>query len=62
MFRMLIDACVWLDLVKDPRQVPVMGVIEEMVGQKLIEIIVPSINNGPSCCFSEFLRETYWLG
>jgi hypothetical protein len=43
MFRMLIDTCVWLDLAKDPRQVPVIGVIEEMVEQKLIELIVPSI-------------------
>jgi hypothetical protein len=43
LFRMLIDACVWLDLAKDPRQVPVIGVIEEMVQQKLIELIVPSI-------------------
>ncbi len=31
MFRMLIDTSVWLDLAKDPRQVPVLGVIEEMV-------------------------------
>jgi hypothetical protein len=43
MFRMLIDTCVWLDLAKDHRQAPVLGVIEEMVRQKLIEIIVPSI-------------------
>ncbi|HVB33794.1 MAG TPA: PIN domain-containing protein [Patescibacteria group bacterium] len=43
MFRMLIDTCVWLDVAKDHRQVPVIGVIEEMVGQKLVELIVPSI-------------------
>ena len=43
MFRMLIDTCVWLDVAKDHRQVPVIGVIEEMVRQKLIEVIVPGI-------------------
>jgi hypothetical protein len=34
MFRMLIDTCVWLDLAKDRRQGPVLGVIEEMVREK----------------------------
>jgi PIN domain len=43
MFRILIDTCVWLDLAKDSRQVPVIGVIEEMVRQKLVDLIVPSI-------------------
>ena len=43
MFRMLIDTCVWLDVAKDHRQVPVIGVIEEMIRRKLIELIVPSI-------------------
>ena len=41
MFKMLVDTCVWLDVAKDPRQVPVVGVIEEMVKHKLIELIVP---------------------
>lgn len=31
MFKILIDTCVWLDLAKDQRQVPVLGVVEEMV-------------------------------
>lgn len=43
MFRFLIDTCVWLDLAKDPKQHPVLGVIEQMVKQKLIELIVPTI-------------------
>jgi hypothetical protein len=43
MFKMLVDTSVWLDLAKDPRQVPVVGVIEEMVRQKLIELIVPRV-------------------
>src|ERR1700691_3198865 len=43
MFKILIDTSVWLDLAKDPRQVPVVGVIEEMVRQKLIQLIVPRV-------------------
>lgn len=43
MFRFLIDTSVWLDLAKDPKQYPVLGVIEQMVRQKLIELIVPTI-------------------
>lgn len=43
MFRFMIDTCVWLDLAKDSKQYPVLGVIEQMVKQKLIELIVPTI-------------------
>jgi hypothetical protein len=43
MFRMLIDTCVWLDLARDQRQAPVLGVIEEMVNRGLITLIVPRI-------------------
>lgn len=43
MFRVLIDTCVWLDLAKDPKQYPVLGVLEQMINQKLIELIVPTI-------------------
>ena len=43
MFRILIDTCVWLDIAKDPRQAPVVGVIEEMIKKKLIELIVPRL-------------------
>jgi len=43
MFRMLIDTCVWLDLAKDPMQVPVLGVVEELVRHGLLSLIVPRI-------------------
>src|SRR5712692_4143531 len=43
MFRMLIDTCVWLDLAKDPRRVPVLGVVEEMVKLGMVTLIVPRI-------------------
>jgi hypothetical protein len=43
MFRILIDTCVWLDLAKDPKQVPVLGVVEEMVKLGMISLIVPCI-------------------
>ncbi|MDQ2921632.1 MAG: hypothetical protein M3R52_08510, partial [Acidobacteriota bacterium] len=43
MFKILIDTCVWLDLAKDPRQVPVLGVVEEMVKLSMIELIVPRL-------------------
>lgn len=43
MFKMLIDTCVWLDLAKDPRQVPVLGAIEEMVKLGMVTLIVPRV-------------------
>lgn len=43
MFRILVDTCVWLDVAKDAKQVAIVGVIEEMVKQKLVELIVPRI-------------------
>jgi PIN domain len=43
MFKMLIDTCVWLDLAKDPRQTPVLGVIEEMVKLGMVTLIVPRV-------------------
>jgi hypothetical protein len=43
MFKMLVDTCVWLDLAKDPKQTPVLGVVEEMVRRNLLSLIVPSI-------------------
>jgi hypothetical protein len=43
MFRMLIDTCVWLDLARNPRQVPALGVIEELLRQGMIELIVPQL-------------------
>lgn len=43
MFRMLIDTCVWLDLAKDPKQVPVLGVVEELLGLGMVSVIVPRV-------------------
>ncbi|MDP3218490.1 MAG: PIN domain-containing protein [Deltaproteobacteria bacterium] len=43
MFRLLVDTCVWLDLAKDPRQAPVVSVIEELVKQGKVVLIVPRI-------------------
>lgn len=43
MFKMLIDTCVWLDLAKDPKQVPVLGVVEELVRLGEIRIILPRV-------------------
>ena len=41
MFRVLIDTCVWLDLAKDPRQLPLLAVVEEMVKDGVLTLIVP---------------------
>jgi len=43
MFRILIDTCVWLDLAKDPKQVPVLGVVEELLRLGMVSIIVPRV-------------------
>jgi PIN domain len=43
MFKILIDTCVWLDLAKDPRQIPVLGVVEEMVKLGMLTLIVPRV-------------------
>jgi hypothetical protein len=42
-FRILVDTCVWLDLAKDQRQAPVLGVIEEMVSKGMVTLIVPRV-------------------
>lgn len=43
MFKMLIDTCVWLELAKDPKQVPVLDVVEELLTLGRISIIVPCV-------------------
>ncbi len=40
---MLIDTCVWLDLAKNPKQVSVLGVVEELLRQGMLSLIVPRI-------------------
>lgn len=43
MFRMLIDTCVWLDLARDPKQAPALGVIEELTKLGMVSLIVPRV-------------------
>ena len=43
MFKLLVDTCAWLDLAKDPRQIPVLGVVEELTKQGVMGLIVPRI-------------------
>lgn len=43
MFKILLDTSVWLDVAKDERQAPILGVIEEMVKQKFVSLIVTRI-------------------
>jgi len=40
---MLIDTCVWLDLAKNPKQVSVLDVVEELLRQDMLSLIVPRI-------------------
>lgn len=42
-FRLFIDTCVWLDLAKDPRQGPLLAVVEEMVKSGIVTLIVPRL-------------------
>jgi len=41
MFRILIDTCVWLDLVKDYKQKPLLEALEQLVRESQISIILP---------------------
>jgi len=43
MFKFLVDTCVWLDLARDPRQKPVLGVVEDLLRLNMISLIVPRI-------------------
>lgn len=43
MHKMLIDTCVWLDLAKEPKQTPALGVIEQLVRRGLLTLIVPRV-------------------
>jgi hypothetical protein len=43
MFRMLIDTCVSLDPAKDPKQVPILGGVEELFRLGMVSLIVPSV-------------------
>jgi hypothetical protein len=43
MFNVLVDTCVWLDLAQDPKQTPLLHVVESMVRDKALSLIVPRI-------------------
>ncbi len=43
MFRFLVDTCVWLDIAKDPKQEPIVTVVEELVRRGLLGLIVPMV-------------------
>ena len=43
MFNLLVDTCVWLDLAKDPEQLPLLGVLEELVTLNEVRLVVPRI-------------------
>jgi hypothetical protein len=43
MFRILIDTCVWLDLASDRKQLPVLGVVEELLRLGMASVIVPRV-------------------
>ncbi|HWS03436.1 MAG TPA: PIN domain-containing protein [Gammaproteobacteria bacterium] len=43
MFNVLIDTCIWLDLAQDPKQTPLLLVVENMVRDKTLSLIVPRL-------------------
>lgn len=50
MFNALIDTCVWLDLAQDPKQTPLVSVVEAMVKEGRLSLIVPRV------VYDEFVR------
>lgn len=43
MFKILIDTCVWFDIAKDPKQLPILSGVEELLRLGIISLIVPKI-------------------
>lgn len=43
MFHVLIDTCVWLDLAQDPKQTPMLRVLEDFVDHDGLVLIVPRV-------------------
>src|ERR1700733_5890156 len=41
--KLLVDTCVWLDLVKDYRHQPVINALEDLVSEGAIELLVPQV-------------------
>jgi hypothetical protein len=42
-FKILIDTCVWLDLAKDAQQRPLLSALEELVQERRVVLVVPTI-------------------
>jgi PIN domain len=40
-FKLLVDTCVWFDLAKDPDQLPLLGVLEDLIAGGELGLIVP---------------------
>lgn len=43
MFHVLIDTCVWLDLAQDPKQTPMLRVLQDLVDNDALVLVVPRI-------------------
>jgi hypothetical protein len=43
MFKILVDTSVWLDLAKDTNQQPLLSSIEDLVKDRELSLIVPTI-------------------
>lgn len=43
MFNVLIDTCVLLDMAQDPKQTPLLLVVENMVRQSMLRLVVPRV-------------------
>jgi len=43
MFHLLIDTCVWLDLAENPKQGPLLSVIEQLVRYGEVRLLVPNV-------------------
>src|SRR5260370_4186955 len=41
--RLLLDTCVWLDLAGSDANAPLLGALETLCGQQVIDIVVPQI-------------------
>ncbi|MEL6729393.1 MAG: PIN domain-containing protein [Pseudomonadota bacterium] len=42
-YRVLIDTCVWLDLAKDARNLPILSVLDDLQRSAVLELVVPEI-------------------
>ncbi len=42
-FRLLVDTCVWIDLVKRHKQLPLLDVLENLINAGVVELILPQI-------------------